>query len=70
MDADLAALRVQQTLMVPLVAETAVGEPGTVTPEEDASDPGPESPEEISTSSRYAPRESLPALRMAMRMRF
>jgi membrane-bound lytic murein transglycosylase D len=38
LEADLAALRVEQKLMVPVVAETAAGDPGTVTPEEDAAD--------------------------------
>ncbi len=41
MDADLAALQVQQTLRIPVIAATASGEPGTVTSEADPGDDGP-----------------------------
>ena len=40
-DTDLAALHVRQTLRVPVIADTAAGEPGTVTSETGFADDGP-----------------------------
>ena len=51
MEAELAALQVRQKLMVPVIAESAAGEPGTVTPESDVMDAGDEPTEEIFRAS-------------------